>query len=89
MVTVQIFKTTDLFLSKFSSQENTKLHKNLQCRLTVDIFYISIELKKELGITEFFIFLQEMQSFADLCRILQKNVDNFFFRKCSMMLIER
>ena len=48
MVTVQIFKITDLFLRKFSRQENTekgsksinaiKLHNNLQCRLTVDIF---------------------------------------------------
>ena len=33
-------------------------------------------------ITEFFVVLQEMQSFAEKCR-------QFIFRKCSMMLIER
>ena len=30
MVTVQIFKITDLFLRKFSSQENAEKYKNLQ-----------------------------------------------------------
>ena len=44
---------TDLFLRKFSSQENAKeckkpanaikLRKNLQCRLTVNIFYTDRE----------------------------------------------
>ena len=32
MVTVQIFKITDLFLRKFSSQENAKICRNWQTR---------------------------------------------------------
>ena len=109
MVTVRIFKITDLFLRKFSSQENAEKCRNLQTRYNyiriynaglLKTFFIPAKNDQSLNnrrikckqTEENYKIFHSFAGNAEFCRLMRNFAEKcgrFFFRRCSMMLIER